>query len=352
MRGCRATRPPGPPLHKGLTYADVKLVSLTSIQSPARKSVDRLVDFLLTYGLYVALVVLIAALSVISPFFLSVNNLLNVGQAVAVTGILAAALTVALIAGQLDLSIGAIIGVVAVLTSTLMVNYGVPLPLAALASLAVSLAVGVANGVLVVNVGINSIISSLALSLVVRGLAFILAFGQIITIADPSFSEIVYSRPLGIPVPIYVMAGVYGLAALLLYRMQVGWHLYAIGGNESAARRAGVSVDRLKRLVFLITAGSAWIAGLVLTARASSGLATYGTGMELDVLTAVLLGGIGLAGGGGRVERTLAGVVLIGVLGNGLTLLNVPFYYQMMVRGLVLVAAVVLDAIRVRRGSR
>ncbi|HEY6570650.1 MAG TPA: ABC transporter permease [Candidatus Limnocylindrales bacterium] len=312
----------------------------------------RLFDFLLDYGLYVALLVLVIGLSIASPFFLTVNNLLNVGQAIAIVGIIAAAMTIAMIAGQLDLTVGSIVGLTAVITAHLIVNEGQSILVAAIVSLIAALAIGVVTGVLVVNVGINSIIATLALGLAVRGLAFVVAEGQQITIADPAMSELVYARPLGIPVPVFVMAIIYTLAAVLMYWTKLGWHLYAVGGNESAARRAGIPVDRLKRLVFLITSGCAALAGLILTARASSGIGTYGTGLEFNVLTAVLLGGIGLAGGSGRIERTLAGVVLIGILTNGLTLINMPFYYQQIVYGIVFVAAVVLDAIRRKRRAR
>lgn len=312
----------------------------------------RAIDFLLNYGLYVALTALIVALSLASPYFLTVNNLLNVGQAIAVVGIIAAAMTVAMIAGQLDLSVGATVGLTSVITAQLIVNYGASIPIAALASLGASLGFGLVIGVLVVDLGINSIIATLAMSLVIRGLAFVLASGQQITIDDPTLSDLVYARPLGIPVPVFVMLGFYVVAAVLMYRFPVGWHLYAVGGNESAARRAGVSVDRLKRLVFIVTTGSACLAGLILTARASSAIGNYGTGLEFNVLTAVLLGGIGLAGGSGRLERTLAGVILIGVLTNGLTLINMPYFYQQIVYGLVFAGAVVLDAIRGKRQTR
>lgn len=319
---------------------------------PPRSPVSRTIDLLLDYGIYVALVVLVVALSIASPYFLTINNLLNVGQAIAIVGIIAAAMTVAMIAGQLDLTVGSIVGLTAVISAHLIVNEGASIAVAATVSIVASLGVGVLTGILVVNVGINSIIATLALGLAVRGLAFVLASGQQITIADPAFSDLVFSRPLGIPVPVLVMAVIYTAAATLMYTTRVGWHLYAVGGNESAARRAGIHADRLKRLVFLITAGCAAIAGLILTARASSAVGNYGTGLEFNVLTAVLLGGIGLSGGAGRIERTLAGVILVGILTNGLTLINMPYFYQQIVYGLVFVAAVVLDAVRRRRQAR
>jgi ribose transport system permease protein len=319
---------------------------------PRRALSRRTLDLILDYGIFVALAALVVYFSFASPYFLQSKNLLNIAQAVAPSGILAAGLTIALIGGQVDLSVGAVVGVTSVIIALLVTKHGQPLALAIAVAVAVALLTSAANGILVVNVGINSIISTLAVSSVVRGVAFILAEGQTITLILPGFQKFIYSRPLGVPVPVYILIAVYAAGYIFLNYLRLGWHVYAAGGNPSGASRAGIPVNLLYRALFIQCSLLAALAGTILTARAASGQATFGMGAELDVLTAVLLGGIGLGGGAGRIERTLAGVLLIGVLANGLTLLNVPSYYQQVVRGIIFVLAVTLDGIRRKQQSR
>jgi ribose transport system permease protein len=319
---------------------------------PRRALPRRALDLLLDYGIFVALGAIFVYFSLASPYFLSTKNLLNIAQAIAPTGILAAGLTIALIGGQVDLSIGAVVGVTSVIIALLVTDHGQSLSVAIMVAVGAAILGATANGILVVNLGINSIIATLAVGSVIRGVAFILAKGQTITINHPGFQEFIYARPLGVPVPVYILIGVYAVAFVFLRYVRLGWHIYAAGGNPSAALRAGIPVTLIYRLLFLLCSLLAALAGVITTARAASGQAIFGTGTELDVLTAVLLGGIGLGGGAGKIERTLAGVLLIGVLANGLTLLNVPSYYQQIVRGIAFVLAVTLDGIRHKRMSR
>jgi ribose transport system permease protein len=318
---------------------------------PYRSPSQRAIDLLLEYGLYVALVGLFVAFSLASPYFLSVRNLLNVGQGVAVLGILAAGVTIALVGGQLDLSVGAVVALTTIVIALLTGDHGYPLWFAIIVSIFVALAVGLFNGMIVVDFGINSIITTLASSTALVGLCLILTSGQTKTILNPGFQEFMFRRIAGIPVPVIILIIVYVIASVFLSRTKFGWHIFAVGGNASAATRAGIKTNGMYRLLFLQSAGLAALGGIITAGRTASGSAAYG-GDALDVLTAVLLGGIGLSGGGGRIERTLAGVLLIGMLDNGLVLLNVPSYYQQLVRGAALLLAVVLDSIRARRLSR
>ncbi len=216
----------------------------------------------------------------------------------------------------------------------------------------VGLAIGMLNGVLVVGLGINSIIATLAVSIVLRGVALIVSQGQNVPLGSGGIQDAVGARPLGIPIAVYVMALVYLVCWVLLIHTRVGWHLFAVGGNPSAAERAGIRTGVLFRVVFLVTALLAVVGGLITLGRTGQGSPAFGAGIEFDVLAAVLLGGIGLAGGSGRIQRTLAGVVLVGVLTNGLILIDVDAYYQYLARGLVFLLAVVMGAIGVRRAAR
>lgn len=312
----------------------------------------RFLDVALDYGLYGTLVALIIFFSIASPYFLTPRNLTNIAVAVAVTGILAAGFTAALIAGQVDISIGATLGVTAVVVATLNEKLGMPWPLAALIAVLVGLVVGLVNSVLVVGFAINSLIATLAMSVVLRGAAFILAGGQTIPMTDPGLQLAVNARPLGIPIPVILLLGVFAIGWLLLTRAKVGWHVYAVGASPSAALRAGISTKKIFIGVFIASGLLASVGGLISAGQAGGGGPTFGDGIEFQVLAAVLLAGFGLQGGTGRFERALVGVVLVGVLLNGLILLGVDAYYQYLARGLVFVVAVVLASLATRKASR
>lgn len=311
-----------------------------------------ILDRVLDTGIYVALVVLIGYFSQASPYFLTQRNLLNVGSAVAVTGLLAAGMTIALIAGHLDLTVGANVALTSVVVAIAIEDLGWGTPAAVLLGLAVGVGIGAANTVLVVGVGINSIIATLAMGIVIRAIALISTAGQTKPLTDLALPEFLQKRPLGVPTAVWILAAVFFLSWVVLTFTRVGWHIYAVGGNPGAALRAGIRTRHLYAGVFVTTGVLAAIGGIITTGTSSSGGPNYANGAEFDVLTAVLLGGIGLGGGSGRVQRTLAGVLVIGVLNNGLTLLSVSSYYQQLARGVVFVLAVVLGAIGERRRAR
>jgi ribose transport system permease protein len=320
---------------------------------------SRIVSGLFDWGIFVALVVLFVYFAVSTQYFLTTTNLVNIGTAVAVTGILAAGLTVALIAGQLDLTVG----ITAVLTTTIIgtvwISNDRSLALALVASIVAAVLVAIANGILVVNFALNSIIATIAMSQVVLGLSLIIPKqrGQNIYITKQTLASFVNHKLAGVPVAVYLLLAVYLVLYVLLTHTPFGWHVYATGGNASAALRAGLSTNRIYRTVFVITALLAVLAGIILLGRGGIGGPSIGgtgggEGYTFDALTGVLLGGIGLAGGRGRLEATLAGVLVIGVLENGLTLRNVDGFYQILVRGCVLVLAVVLGAYGQKRQTR
>lgn len=313
-----------------------------------RSTFDRLLDL----GIYLALVALVLYFWQASPYFMTQRNLLNVGAAVAVTGVLAAGMTIALIAGQLDLTLGANIALTSVVVALAIEDLGWSTPSAVVLGLAVGVAIGLMNTVLIVGVGINSIIATLALGIVLRGIALISTDGQNKSLTNLALPNFLQARPLGIPTSVWILAGVFLVAWVVMTFTRAGWHVYGVGGNPSAALRAGVRTKRLYAGVFITTAVLGALGGIITAGTSSSGGPNYANGAEFDVLTAVLLGGIGLGGGSGRVERTLAGVLVIGILNNGLTLLSVNTYYQQLARGAVFVLAVVLGAVAERRRAR
>lgn len=300
----------------------------------------------LDYGIYVVLAALVIYFAIASPYFLQPRNLLNIASAVATVGIMAAGMTVAIIAGQIDLSIGAIVAVTSVVIAQLIVSLGWPDWLAIIGGVAAALAIGCVNTFLVAKLSINSIIATLATMTLFRGVAFILAGGAAITLPANSFAQLITTRVAGIPLSVIVMLFVYAAVFVLLRFTKLGAHIYATGGDQEAARRAGINTNRIFAFAFLTSAFLAAVGAIITTGLLSSAQGIFGTGVELSVLTGVLLGGIGLAGGRGRVERTLIGVLIVGVLANGLTLLNVSSFYQQLATGLVLVIAVIAESVR------
>ena len=231
----------------------------------------RLLDRILDAGVLLSLIGLIVVFSVLSPEFLTVNNLINIADASAVIGIVAVGMTVALIAGQFDLSVGSVVGFTSSLLALSLSEWGVPVGLAIPLSIAAALGIGLINGFLVVNLGINSIIATLGMLAAVRGIAFVVAKGSPISVDSPFLIDIGVSRPLGIPVAVYVMAVAYIGAWVLLNQMRLGVHIYAVGGDETAAERAGVRYRNVLRFVFLLTAFCAAVGAILITAKSFSG---------------------------------------------------------------------------------
>jgi ribose transport system permease protein len=311
----------------------------------------RLFDRFLDYGLFVALAVEIIVFWILSPYFMTVTNLLNIGSAVAVLGITAAGLTVALIGGVLDLSQAATVSMTTVVIAVLNRDHHFSIGWAIAVALLVAFAIGAINSVVVVGFGINSIIATLGMGTVLAGTANLLTNAQTVGTIDTGFNNFFFKRIAHVSVPLIIMAVVYCLAALLLYRTKLGWHIYAVGGNPSASLRAGINIAFVFAFLFVLSSSLAGVAGVV-TAGLSNGGSSLTGGDILNTVTAVLLAGIGLSGGGGRIERTLAGVLFLGVLDNGLILMQVPSFWGTIMRGIALLVAVIMVSVRDRRLAR
>lgn len=299
-------------------------------------------------GLIVALVVLFVGLAIWSPFFLGSTNLLNIGKAVAIVGIVAVGETIVIISGGFDLSIGSVMAASG-MTAAILVGWGVPLPAAFAASLLLGVVVGLVNGAIISYARINPLITTLATLAIVRGLAYVVAGGREIVVTDPTWLWIGTGTLAGIPVMIWIVAVTFLVFGWAMPRTLFGRYAYAIGSSARAARLAGVAVDRW-RLAFYVTCGTlAALAGLVLVARTGNAQPSAGLGYELDVITAVILGGTSLTGGRGKLAGTLVALLVIGIVNNGLTLLGVPSYWQQVVKGGILLAAVLYDELRRNR---
>lgn len=296
-------------------------------------------------ALVVLLIGLVVFFSIASEHFLSANNILNILTAIAVTGILAAPGTILLISGQVDLSVGSAAALCGVVMGVALPTLG--LPMAIVLALFTGLAVGAINGVLVTVIGVNSLIVTLGGLAAFRGAAFLVADGQ--TVLVKGFSYLGSGRPFAnIPMPVILLI-IVGLIIFFVLKYTVyGRQVYAIGANPVAARLVGIRSGRVLFIAFLASGLGTAIAGLILTSQLGAAVPNAAQGMELTVVTAIVLGGASLSGGRGSVMGTLLGLMIIGVLNNGLTLMNTSSYWQQVASGVLLIAAVSFDRIRER----
>jgi len=305
-------------------------------------------------GVLVALVVLCVALSLASPYFFTLRNVFNVLQGMSTIGIMAVGTTIVLIAGGLDLSVGSVLAVGAVLTARLMTYDGLNPWLAVAVGLAAGGALGLVNGVLVTKARIVPFIATLGTLSIARGLAFLLATGGAGSVAsnvpmrDPgvAFLGAGYIGP--VPVPVILMLLFVGVAAVLLSRTVLGRQIYAVGSNARAARLSGISVERVQLVTYVVAGVLSAIAGVVTTGLLSTASTNLGQGVELDVIAAAVIGGTSLSGGEGTVIGTLIGAAIMAVVRNAFVLLGLPLYLQVMIIGVVILLAVGLDRRRRR----
>lgn len=299
------------------------------------------------FFLLVSMATCVVAFSLTSPHFLGVRNIFNIGRAMSINAIAAAFATMVLISGGIDLSVGVVMNASGV-AAALVLNRNLGFSAAFVVGIGFGMLVGLINGVLITKVGINPFITTIGMMFVVRGLTYLLS-PKAWVIRDPKFlllgQGFIHIGALEIPIPIILMLASVLLVYLLLTYSQFGKYIYAVGGNPLACRRAGIRVERVRIFVYILSGASAGFAGLILAALTGAGV-PYAATPEMSILAGVILGGTGLAGGSGTVQGTLLGILLVGVLKNGLTLLNVHAYYQMVAEGLMLLTAVMLDQLK------
>ena len=283
-----------------------------------------------------------------SPYFLSAANFLNILTAIAVTGVLAAGATVLLIAGQFDLSVGSGIAFVGLTLALTAPVFG--LPTGIMLAVIAGLAIGALNGFLVTIVGVNALITTLGTMAIFRGLTISLGEGRNIPVTG--FDWAIQRPILGIPMPVIVLAVVVIVIGVLLHSTRYGRSIYAIGANESAARLVGIRNRKLLFIAFLISGACIVIGGLMNASLLGSTSGTTGLGLELAAVTAVILGGASLKGGIGSVFGTVLGLLIVGVMSNGLTLMNVASSWQDVASGALLILAVSFDRVRQKLEAR
>ncbi len=279
--------------------------------------------------------------------FFSVTNLRGLALSVSTIGMISCTMMFCLAAGDFDLSVGSVVAFAGVLGATVMNSTG-SVALGVAAALGSGALIGLVNGVLVARVGINALITTLASMQIVRGLGFIASDGRAVGIRTDAFFSFGNSAPLGVPTPVWLTLGCFVLFGVLLNLTIFGRNALAIGGNKEAAHLAGVPVTRIKVVIFTLQGLVAAFAGLVLAARMTSGQPNTSQGLELEVISACVLGGVSLSGGVARIGAVVAGVLIMGLVQNAMNLLNIPPFYQYVARGLILLGAVMLDRFKRR----
>ncbi len=298
--------------------------------------------FLSRYGLPLALVVICVVLSASTPAFLTVPNLINVVRQISLNGILAVGVTYVLLTGGVDLSLGSVVALAGVVAASFAHPEQYPLIVPVAMGVLAGMACGGVNGLVVTRGRVAPFIVTLGMMAVARGLALVISGGTPVKNLSASF-KVIGGSVLGFPLPILILAGVALLSWVFLSRTRLGRYIYAVGGNETAAFASGINVTRVKMLAYTVCGGLAGLAGVVLASRITTGQPNEGVAFELDAIAAAVIGGTSLSGGTGGVGGTLLGALLMGVINNGLDLLDVSVYYKQIVKGLIIVGAVWLD---------
>ncbi|OQY41196.1 MAG: ribose ABC transporter permease [Fusobacteriia bacterium 4572_74] len=294
----------------------------------------------------IGLIIFGVIVSILNPRFLSTTNLLNILRQTSINAIIAAGMTFVILTGGIDLSVGSILALCGAVSAS-MLAVGVNGYLVLIITIILGTILGAVSGSFISYGKLQAFITTLVAMTLLRGATLVFTGGKPISMGFGNnsmlFDTIGGGYLFGIPVPIYIMIVVFTVCNYVLKNTKFGRYVFAVGGNEEATKLSGINVEKLKIKVYAISGGLAALAGIIITSRLGSAQPTAGTGYELDAIAAVVLGGTSLSGGVGSISGTITGALIIGVLGNALNLLDVSSYYQMMIKALVILAAVLID---------
>jgi putative xylitol transport system permease protein len=304
-------------------------------------------DLYARYGILAALLAICAALASANEFFMTWGNWADILRQTSINGILAVGMTYVVLAGGIDLSVGAILAFSGIVSAWLVASSGSPgLTVSVLAGLGVGLAMGAVNGLLVARFSVPPFVATLGMLSAARGFTYIFNDGMPVSDLPPAFLAIGEARIGGVPMPIVIFAAVVACFWFVLRYTVYGRYIYAVGGNVKSAKTSGIGTRKVVFAVYAVSGLLAGLAGILLAARTTAALPQAGVSYELDAIAAVVIGGTSLSGGTGSLGGTLLGALLIGVINNGLNLLGVSSYYQQVIKGLIIVGAVLLDTSR------
>ena len=294
-------------------------------------------------GVYFLLFLVILVFSCMSDVFLTLNNIKNIGKQVSMIGICAVGITIVLLTGGIDISCGSVIALVTVVGAYFMTAYNMNLWLALAICLALGALLGFWNGVVITYFKLPPMIATLAMQSIARGIAFVMTKGTPIYGLPDAIQTIARGEVLGIPVPVLIMVAVFLISYWLLEKTYIGRHIYALVGNPEAARLSGININKVTILVYTLSSFLSALAGIVMLSRINSGQPNAALSYEMNVIPAAVIGGISVNGGEGRTLNVIAGVLIMGCLSTGMTLIGLNEYWQFIVKGLVLTATVALD---------
>lgn len=306
-----------------------------------------------TYGILFVLIVMCFVVSILSEGrFLAFRNIVNVFRQVSITGILAIGATLVLTTGGIDLSVGSVLALAGVISADMAhpdSNY--PMIVIILAALLVGMVAGAVNGGLVAFAGAPPFIVTLGMTTAARGLTLLYAKGQPIINFKDSFSFIGQGSWLKIPAPVWILLLVALISGIILHSTRLGRYIFAVGGNEDAAIASGVRVKNVKFFAYVYMGILCGVVGIILASRTNTGAPNAGAGYELDAIAAAVIGGTSISGGKGHIAGTIVGILILGVLSNGLDILNISTYIQQIVKGIVIVLAVLLDIMQTKKSK-
>lgn len=298
-----------------------------------------------SYGIVIAFLIICAVMTVLSPVFLTLTNIRNVVRQSSIFGVMAIGMTFVILTGGIDLSVGSILAVAGAIAAGMLKGGAGLLPVALIA-LVIGIGCGLANGLIITIGRIAPFVVTLGMMSIARSLTLIYTKGYPISGFTGAFRFIGGGDVASIPFPIIVFVLTVVVAWLILTQTRLGRYTYAIGGNEETVKLSGIDSNRYKVIVYVISGITAAMSALILTSRLNSAEPVAGQGYELDVIAAVVIGGTSLSGGTGSVWGTLIGALLIGVINNGMNLLGISPYFQLLVKGLIIIGAVLLDRLR------
>jgi len=303
----------------------------------------KILKILITNKTFLILIGLVFLMSFLSEYFLTIGNIVNIIRQVSIYGIIAMGMTLVIIMGGIDLSIGAIVAIGGVVAANLIKNFGLPIWEATILAIFAGFLLGFLNGIIISKLKIAPFVITLAMMSIARGLAYVYVDGMPIVNLPKDFVRFGQGNISFLPGPIFIFIIVIIIAYVILHLTKLGRYIYYIGGNENAAIFSGINVTKVKTIVYALIGAFSALSGVILTARINSAQPQAGLGYELDVIAMVIIGGTSFTGGTGTIAGTCIGVLIIGIINNALDLLGISSYYQMIVKGLVIASAVILD---------
>jgi len=310
------------------------------------------IDYYKKYGIYIFLAAVFIFFAVAAPNFLSSKNVINILRQVSMFGIVVMGVSFVMIGGGMDLSVGGQMAVVGMLLGYFMVNLKMNMGLAIIIAVIVGCAFGILNGMIAIKLNVAPIIVTLSMMLVLQGVAYLITGGYPITGMPEKFVLIGQGYIGVIPVPVIIFTIFIVFGWVVMNKTYLGRHIYALGGNKEAARLAGINVERLTVLIYAFTGFAASIAAIIMVGRTNASQPGAGSSYPFDCMTAACLGGISIAGGEGKISGVVVGVIILGILDNGLVLMGVNSNFQSVVKGLILLLAVAIDCYQAKLKSK